>query len=185
MRYNGRFPSCRMFRQACGHASGRSAPDDDPADLPSPYYGQHVPSPCVQSATSPSSRTSTTARPRSSTSSCARPAPSRAHERIAERVMDSNDLERERGITIFAKNTRDRLRGRTHQYRRHPRPRRFRRRSRTRARHGRWRAAAGRCGRRTDAADALRDRARRSRSACARSSSSTRSTARARARTGW
>ena len=27
-----------------------------------------------------------------------------AHERIAERVMDSNDLERERGITIFAKN---------------------------------------------------------------------------------
>ncbi len=27
-----------------------------------------------------------------------------AHERIAERVMDSNDIERERGITIFAKN---------------------------------------------------------------------------------
>jgi len=27
-----------------------------------------------------------------------------AHERIAERVMDSNDLERERGITILAKN---------------------------------------------------------------------------------
>jgi GTP-binding protein len=27
-----------------------------------------------------------------------------AHERVAERVMDSNDLERERGITIFAKN---------------------------------------------------------------------------------
>ncbi len=27
-----------------------------------------------------------------------------AHERIVERVMDSNDLERERGITIFAKN---------------------------------------------------------------------------------
>ena len=29
----------------------------------------------------------------------------RAHERIAERVMDSNELERERGITILAKNT--------------------------------------------------------------------------------
>jgi len=28
-----------------------------------------------------------------------------AHEHIAERVMDSNDLERERGITILAKNT--------------------------------------------------------------------------------
>ena len=29
----------------------------------------------------------------------------RAHERVAERVMDSNELERERGITILAKNT--------------------------------------------------------------------------------
>src|SRR5256885_16343523 len=28
-----------------------------------------------------------------------------AHQHIAERVMDSNDLERERGITILAKNT--------------------------------------------------------------------------------
>src|ERR1700704_322824 len=28
-----------------------------------------------------------------------------AHEHIAERVMDSNELERERGITILAKNT--------------------------------------------------------------------------------
>jgi GTP-binding protein len=27
-----------------------------------------------------------------------------AHEKVAERVMDSNDIERERGITIFAKN---------------------------------------------------------------------------------
>ena len=27
-----------------------------------------------------------------------------AHERVAERVMDSNDLERERGITFLAKN---------------------------------------------------------------------------------
>ncbi|HEX4603679.1 MAG TPA: GTP-binding protein, partial [Candidatus Angelobacter sp.] len=29
----------------------------------------------------------------------------RANEIVAERVMDSNDLERERGITILAKNT--------------------------------------------------------------------------------
>ena len=28
-----------------------------------------------------------------------------AHEQLQERVMDSNDLERERGITILAKNT--------------------------------------------------------------------------------
>jgi len=29
----------------------------------------------------------------------------RENQQIAERVMDSNDLERERGITILAKNT--------------------------------------------------------------------------------
>src|SRR5512132_4039108 len=29
----------------------------------------------------------------------------RANERVGERIMDSNDLERERGITILAKNT--------------------------------------------------------------------------------
>ena len=29
----------------------------------------------------------------------------RANENVAERVMDSNDLERERGITILSKNT--------------------------------------------------------------------------------
>ena len=29
----------------------------------------------------------------------------RANEQVIERVMDSNDLERERGITILAKNT--------------------------------------------------------------------------------
>ena len=29
----------------------------------------------------------------------------RANESVAERVMDSNDLERERGITILSKNT--------------------------------------------------------------------------------
>src|SRR3977135_2899999 len=34
----------------------------------------------------------------------------RANERVAERVMDSNELERERGITILAKNTAVRYR---------------------------------------------------------------------------
>ena len=29
----------------------------------------------------------------------------REHQEVVERVMDSNDLERERGITILAKNT--------------------------------------------------------------------------------
>jgi GTP-binding protein len=35
----------------------------------------------------------------------------RANERLTERVMDNNDLERERGITILAKNTSIRYRG--------------------------------------------------------------------------
>src|SRR5918912_3732422 len=35
----------------------------------------------------------------------------RANEEVAERVMDSNDLERERGITILAKTTGIRYRG--------------------------------------------------------------------------
>ena len=44
------------------------------------------------------------ARPRWWTSSCARAGTFRENEKIAERVMDNNDLERERGITILAKN---------------------------------------------------------------------------------
>src|SRR5262249_57230364 len=35
----------------------------------------------------------------------------RANEVVAERVMDSNDLEREKGITILAKNTAVSFRG--------------------------------------------------------------------------
>src|SRR5215469_11687227 len=35
----------------------------------------------------------------------------RANQEVAERVMDSNDIERERGITILAKNTALRFRG--------------------------------------------------------------------------
>ncbi|NUM82400.1 GTP-binding protein, partial [bacterium] len=35
----------------------------------------------------------------------------RSNQQVAERVMDSNDLERERGITILAKNTSIRYKG--------------------------------------------------------------------------
>ena len=79
-----------------------------------------------------------------------------AHEHVHERVMDSNDLERERGITILAKNCAIRYTA-AHQHRRHARARRLRRRGRARAVHGRRRAAAGRRGGGPDAADALRD----------------------------
>ncbi len=58
----------------------------------------------------------------------------RANQDVADRVMDSGDLERERGITILAKNTAvrydgpgHRRRSGHHQHRRHPRPRRLRR----------------------------------------------------------
>ena len=90
--------------------------------------------------------------------------------------MDSNDLERERGITILCQEHRRHLQGRQDQHHRHPRPRRLRRRGRARPQHGRRLPAAGRRRRRPDAADALRPAARPSSSACARSSSSTRST---------
>ena len=50
----------------------------------------------------------------------------RANQQVEERVMDSNPLERERGITILAKNTAVRWHGRQDQYRGHPGPRRFR-----------------------------------------------------------
>jgi translation elongation factor EF-4 len=56
----------------------------------------------------------------------------RANEAVAERVMDSNDLEKERGITILAKNTAIQ-----DQHRRYPRPRRLWRRSRARPQNGR------------------------------------------------
>ena len=51
---------------------------------------------------------------------------------VAERVMDSMDLEREKGITILAKNTAVTPRRRQVQHRRHARPRRLRRRGRAR-----------------------------------------------------
>ena len=39
----------------------------------------------------------------------------RANQAVAERAMDSNDLERERGITIFAKPTSVEWKGHRHQ----------------------------------------------------------------------
>ena len=56
-------------------------------------------------ATSPSSPTSITARRRWSTRCSFQSGTFRANERVAERAMDNIDLERERGITILAKNT--------------------------------------------------------------------------------
>ena len=82
----------------------------------------------------------------------------RSNEHHVERVMDSNELERERGITILAKNTAILLSRREDQHCRHARPQRLRRRSRARAQDGRWRHAARRRQRRPAAADALRAR---------------------------
>ena len=45
----------------------------------------------------------------------------RENQDVAERVMDSIDLEREKGITILAKNTAVRLGGDEAQHRRHAR----------------------------------------------------------------
>ncbi len=59
----------------------------------------------MTSATWRSWPTSTTARPRSWTRCCGSPAPSAKARRSRTRVLDSMDLEREKGITILAKNT--------------------------------------------------------------------------------
>ena len=76
------------------------------------------------------------------------------HQHVDERAMDSGDLEREKGITILAKNTAVHYRGPAaaarparrhhHQHHRHPRPRRLRRRGRARPVHGRRRRPARR-----------------------------------------
>ncbi len=72
----------------------------------------------------------------------------RANQDVAERVMDSMDLEREKGITILAKNTAIRYgdgdERRDDQHRRHSRARRLRRRGRAGAVDGRRRPPARR-----------------------------------------
>ncbi len=45
------------------------------------------------------------------------------HEKVVDTVMDNNAIERERGITILAKNCAVTLEGHPHQHPRHPRPR--------------------------------------------------------------
>ena len=69
----------------------------------------------------------------------------RSNEYVQERVMDSNDLERERGITILAKNTSVHYNGVKINIVDTPRSRRFRRRGGADTAHGRRRSAARRC----------------------------------------
>ena len=80
----------------------------------------------------------------------------RANETVPERVMDSIDLEREKGITIMAKNTAITYRGREAQHRGHARPRRLRGRGRADADPGGRRPAPGGRRRGAPAPDALR-----------------------------
>ena len=80
----------------------------------------------------------------------------RDNQVVMERVMDSNPLERERGITILAKNTSIRWQGTKINIVDTPGSLRLRRRSRAHPAHGGWRAPRRRRVRRTDAADAIR-----------------------------
>ena len=107
----------------------------------------------------------------------------RDNEDVAERVMDSNDLEREKRHHHPRQEHGHPLPGHADQHRRHARPRRLRRRGRAHAEDGRRRAAAGRRRRGPAAADALRAaQGARGRPAADRRAS-TRSTARTPART--
>ena len=80
----------------------------------------------------------------------------RANQQVEERVMDSNPLERERGITILAKNTAVRWGGVKINIVDTPGPRRLRRRGRADPADGGRRADPGGRGRRADAADPVR-----------------------------
>ena len=80
----------------------------------------------------------------------------RAGQTVADRVLDSMDLEREKGITILAKNTAVRYGGVKLNIVDTPGPRRLRRRGRARADDGRRGAAAGRRQRGPAAADPVR-----------------------------
>ena len=78
------------------------------------------------------------------------------HQALVDRVMDSNDQERERGITILAKAASVTWGDMRINLVDTPGPRRLRRRGRAGAGHGRRRAAAGRRGRGAAAPDPLR-----------------------------
>ena len=80
----------------------------------------------------------------------------RANQDVADRVLDSMDLEREKGITILAKNTAVRYGGVKLNIVDTPGPRRLRRRGRARSDDGRRRAAARRRQRGAAAADPVR-----------------------------
>ena len=106
----------------------------------------------------------------------------RDNQRVEERAMDSNDLEKERGITILAKCTSVEWDGPqrhhdAHQHRRYARPRRLRRRSGTHSVDGRWRDPAGRTALKAPCRRPNSSPARRWRWASSPSSWSTRSTA--------
>jgi len=74
-----------------------------------------------------------------------------------ERVMDSNDLEKERGITILAKNTAINWGGLSHQYCGHPRTRRLCAVKSSACSRCGFGLVVGGCGGRSDAANTLRD----------------------------
>ena len=82
----------------------------------------------------------------------------RENQRVAERAMDSNDLERERGITILSKVTSILWQDTRINIVDTPGPRRFRRRGRAHPQHGGRSDRAGRRRRRADAADQVRGR---------------------------
>ena len=65
----------------------------------------------------------------------------RENQEVAERVLDSNDQERERGITILSKNISIHYKDTQDQRYRHPRSCRLWWRGGARSQHGRWRIA--------------------------------------------
>ena len=91
-----------------------------------------------------------------STRCFASPGSSAPRSFMGERILDSNDLERERGITILAKNIAINYGDDQDQPDRHAGPRRLRRRGRAHASDGRRGARAGRRLRRADAPDQVR-----------------------------
>ena len=80
----------------------------------------------------------------------------RENQEVVDRVMDSGDLERERGITILAKNTAVHYKRHEDQHRGHPGPRRLRRRGGAHPEDGQRRHPAGGRRRGPHAPDPLR-----------------------------